>query len=148
PDERVILYQKCTETLLNTWHTWKFRTEDTRNRSRVEKQNLARMEFIAYTMHVALDSTDASKRAIAAHAELVEILTQYINEIERPRSGEPRELAELFLRFVRERAGLLIEVGEGQYSFVHLSFQEYLAAVYLENSGEVGGVEVIWNDFV
>jgi len=25
PDERVVLYQKCTETLLNTWHTWKFR---------------------------------------------------------------------------------------------------------------------------
>jgi predicted NACHT family NTPase len=148
PDERVVLYQKCAETLLNTWHTWKFRTEDTRNRSRVEKQNQARMEYIAYSMFGALDTTDSSKRAIVAHDDLVTILSDYITVIERPRTGEARQLAEVFLKFVRERAGLLIEVGQGQYSFVHLTFQEYLAAVHLKNSGEVGGVEVIWNHFV
>src|SRR6185295_18380667 len=99
------------------WHTWKFRTEDTRNRSRVEKQNQARMEFIAYSMHGALDSTDPSKRAIVGHDELVTVLADYIGQIEKPRTGEPRQLAEVFLKFVRERAGLLIEVGQGQYSF-------------------------------
>lgn len=148
PDERVVLYQKCTETLLNTWHTWKFRNEDTRNRSRVEKQNHARMEFIAYTMHGALDTTDPSQRSIVPHDDLVDILAEYIREIEKPRTGEPGQLAEVFLKFVRERAGLLIEVGQGQYSFVHLTFQEYLAAVHLKNSGEVGGVEVIWETFI
>src|SRR5205807_6685827 len=105
PDERVVLYQKCTETLLNTWHTWKFRTEDTRNRSRVEKQNQARMEYIAYSMHGALDTTDPSKRAIVTHDELVRILAQYITEIEKPRTGKPLQLAEVFLKFVCERAG-------------------------------------------
>jgi energy-coupling factor transporter ATP-binding protein EcfA2 len=144
PDERVVLYQKCTETLLNTWHTWKFRGEDSKNRSRTEKQNRARMEAIAYWMHTAFDAADPSRRAITSEAEVLDFLAEYILEIEHPRDNEPREMARLFLRFVRERAGLLIEVGEGQYSFLHLTFQEYLAATHLKKTGEVGGLEVIW----
>ena len=115
PDERVVLYQKCTETLLNTWHMWKFRTVDTRNRSRIEKQHRARIEAIAYWIHTAFETTDPAGRAVAAHADLLEFLTSYIAEIERPRTGDPHDLAELFLRFIRERAGLLIEVGESKY---------------------------------
>ena len=88
PDERVVLYQKCTETLLNTWHTWKYRTEDTRNRSRIEKQNRARMEAIAYWMHTAFETTDPAGRSVAAHEDLLEFLTSYIAEVDRPR-GEP-----------------------------------------------------------
>ncbi len=122
PDERVVLYQKCTETLLNTWHTWKYRTEDTRNRSRIEKQNRARMEAIAYWMHTTFDTTDPAGRAVAAHAELLEFLTTYIAEVDRPARGT-RDLADVFLRFIRDRAGLLIEVGEAKYSFLHLTFQ-------------------------
>ena len=37
PDERVVLYQKCTETLLNTWHTWKFREMEIKHREQVEQ---------------------------------------------------------------------------------------------------------------
>ncbi len=44
PDERVVLYQKCTETLLNTWHTWKQRDPDLKDRSRVERRNRHRIE--------------------------------------------------------------------------------------------------------
>ena len=50
----------------------------------------------------------------------------------------------MFLRFVKERAGLLIEVGDGLYSFVHLTFQEYLTATHLRKSGETAGMGVIW----
>ncbi len=47
--------------------------------------------------------------------------------------------------FVKERAGLLIEVGSDLYSFVHLTFQEYLSASHLRKSGETAGVSVIWD---
>ena len=144
PDERVVLYQKCTETLLNTWHTWKYRTEDSRNRGRIEKQNRARMEAIAYWMHTAFDTADPTGRAVAAHDDLVKFLTRYIAEEDRSGKGDPRKQAELFLRFVCERAGLLNEVGEAKYSFLHLTFQEYLAATYLRKTGELGGMEVVW----
>jgi energy-coupling factor transporter ATP-binding protein EcfA2 len=144
PDQRVVLYQKCTETLLNTWHTWKFRGEDTQNRSRTEKQHRARMEAIAYWMHMASDAPDPSQRAMVSEIDLIEFLSGYIRDIEHPRNSDSRELAELFLRFIRERAGLLIEVGQGRFSFLHLTFQEYLAATHLRKSGELGGIEVIW----
>jgi len=37
PDERVVRYQKCTETLLNIWHVWKFKTEYQKRREKVER---------------------------------------------------------------------------------------------------------------
>lgn len=48
PDERVVLYQKCTETLLNTWHTWKFQQTGMKHKGKTERRNRKRMEAIAY----------------------------------------------------------------------------------------------------
>lgn len=47
--------------------------------------------------------------------------------------------AEQFLDFVGRRSGLFLPRGEKRYAFVHLSFQEYFAAVALE--GEVTGIK-------
>jgi predicted NACHT family NTPase len=49
PDERHVLYQKCTETLLNTWHTWKFHDLDTLHRAKIDRQNLQRMQATAFS---------------------------------------------------------------------------------------------------
>lgn len=144
PDERVVLYQKCTETLLNTWHAWKFKFEHQKSRNKVERRNRARMEAIAYWMHTAMGDQEKGQRAVVPYEDLLDFLAAYIAEFEQPRYEEPRELAETFLRFVRERAGLLIEAGDRQYSFVHLTFQEYLTATFLRKSGEAGGVPVVW----
>jgi energy-coupling factor transporter ATP-binding protein EcfA2 len=145
PDERVVLYQKCTETLLNTWHAWKFQSEQMRSRNKVERRNRARMEAIAYWMHCLLDKEGKTQRAVVPYGDLREFLAQYIAEIEEPPQDDPHELAEVFLRFVKERAGLLIEAGDGLYSFVHLTFQEYLTATHLRKSGETAGMGVIWD---
>jgi hypothetical protein len=144
PDERVVLYQKCTETLLNTWHAWKFHSEETRSRNKVEQRNRARMEAIAYRMHCLLGEEGRTQRAVVPYADLRDFLAQYIAEIEKPSRDDPCSLAEEFLHFVKDRAGLLIEAGDQLYSFVHLTFQEYLTATYFRKSGETGGVGVIW----
>ena len=44
-----------------------------------------------------------------------------------------------FLDFVRRRSGLLLPRGDDQYAFIHLSFQEYFAAVALDR--EVTGID-------
>ncbi|MEM7010240.1 MAG: NACHT domain-containing protein [Verrucomicrobiota bacterium] len=150
PDERVVLYQKCTETLLNTWHNWKFRGDDKDTgvrRGQTERRNRARMEHLAYWMHRGLDAQDEEgnkKRSVAPLEAIQDELTNYIEQIERPRHEDPVELAKEFLKFVRERAGLLIEVGDRQYSFVHPTFQEYLAASDIRGKIEIAGVDLVW----
>ncbi len=147
PDERVVLYQKCTETLLNTWHTWKFRGAEIKNKGKVERRNRRRMEAMAYWMHCQAGATGKAQRAVVTYADLHAFLTKHIQDVEKTYDpkGEPEELAEEFLEFVKKRAGLLIELGDGRYSFVHLTFQEYLASTNIITLSEKQGVENLWN---
>jgi hypothetical protein len=146
PDERVVLYQKCTETLLNTWHTWKFRDVEVKNRGKIERRNRRRMEAIAYWMHCLSEGTEINQRAVVPYADLRNFLTEHINTTEKIRDhdSDPEDLAYEFLEFVKKRAGLLIEIGDNQYSFVHLTFQEYLTASHIITSSEMSGVSKIW----
>lgn len=147
PDERVVLYQKCTETLLITWHTWKFHGEEIRNRGKVARRNRRRMEEIAYWMHCQSVSTEENQRAVVPYKDLKRFLTNHIIEVEKfhEKDADPEDMADEFLKFVKKSAGLLIEVSDNQYSFVHLTFQEYLASSYIHTRGEVRGVESIWD---
>ena len=146
PDERVVLYQKCTETLLSSWHTWKFRDTEVRNKGKIERRNRHRMEAIANWMHCLSGSTEKNKFAIVSYADLRKFLTKHIKKTEkiRDRDNDPVDLADEFLEFVKKRAGLLIEIGDNQYSFVHLTFQEYLTASHIITSNEKKGVPGIW----
>ena len=146
PDERVVLYQKCTETLLNTWHYWKYKDETIKHKNKTERRNRQRMEAIAYWMHMQ-GGGGRSQRAVVPYAALKNFLTSHIEKNEKYRASDdaPQDLSEEFLQFVKERAGLLIEIGDNKYSFVHLTFQEYLTAAYITTSSEKGGIHVAWN---
>ncbi len=53
-------------------------------------------------------------------------------------SDDTRREAQLFMDHVARRSGLLIPRSEGHFAFVHLSFQEYFAAVYLSEQVKGG----------
>lgn len=148
PDERVVLYQKCTETLLNTWHTWKYREAEVKNRGREERRNRRRMEAIANWMHGQSIGTSKDQRAVVPYDSLSSFLSTYISDIEGPYDpdNDPQDIATEFLEFVKKKAGLLVEVGDQKYSFVHQTFQEYLTASHIIASNEVRGVDGIWED--
>lgn len=46
------------------------------------------------------------------------------------------QYAEDFLNWIARRSGLLLPRGQDQYAFLHLSFQEYFAAVYVQSQLE------------
>lgn len=145
PDQRVVLYQKCTETLLNTWHTWKFRDTEVKNRGKVERRNRRRMESIAHWMHRQSTGTGRNQRSIVPSTDLLKFLTNDILANERlDYEEDAQDLASDFLDFIKKRAGLLLEVGDEQFSFVHLTFQEYLTSSYLITSSETQGIATIW----
>ena len=60
-------------------------------------------------------------------------------EMERGGATVGVDSPEEFLDFVGRRSGLFLPRGEGRYAFIHLSFQEYFAAVALER--DVTGID-------
>ena len=145
PDERHVLYQKCTETLLNTWHTWKFHEMDRLHRAKVDQQNMHRMQAIAYWMHHEMGGEKSGQQAVVAYDALHSVLSKHIATETPPNPQYPPEvIATAFMEFVQDRAGLLIEIGDRQFSFVHLTFQEYLTAARIRTLAELNGVRKAW----
>jgi cellulose biosynthesis protein BcsQ len=60
-----------------------------------------------------------------------------LEQILKDRGSKPEKEARIFLQDVREHAGLLLDRGGRQYGFIHLAFQEYLAAVALAQRMQV-----------
>ena len=65
---------------------------------------------------------------LATSAEVIEWISQAMAE--SGRDGDDDE-AEEFVDYIARRSGLLLPRGESRFAFMHLSFQEYFAAVYL-----------------
>ncbi len=62
----------------------------------------------------------------------IDDLTEWVREaMRRDRPDTTIEEATRFVDYVARRSGLLLPRGEGQFAFVHLSFQEFFAAHYL-----------------
>lgn len=147
PDERVVLYQKCVETLMVSWQARKAEQEIRRpGKDRADQRHLRRLAAIAQWMHEQAGGNGEERRAVARKADLVSMLRDHIQEVERWAGSrdDAEDEAESFLRFVRERAGLLIEAGADLYSFVHLTFQEYLTARHIIILSEAKGDDFIW----
>ena len=141
PDQRVVLYEKCAETLLNTWQKWKDTGIDSKKSSSGDdRQNRMRMEEIAYWMQSR--GSDLPQKVIVSHNDLLKFLVTYIGdkEINFIADEKTEEIAEEFLNFVKERTGLLVEAGDKFYSFVHITFQEYFAAKKLNAIIEPHGI--------
>ncbi len=147
PDQRVVLYQKCVETLMISWQARKANIDSRKpGKDRTDQRHLRRLAAIAQWMHEQAGGSGVDRRATVPAIQLRAMLTNHLKEVERWQDREvaAEDEAEFFLCFVRERAGLLIESGPELYSFVHLTFQEYLSARHIIIQSEIGGDQSIW----
>jgi hypothetical protein len=122
PPDRVSLYGRAVEVLLDTWN---IKGHEPLN----AKEAVPQLAFVAFQLMRAGKQTATESELLA----LIEQAREDVPQIRRYAKGTPYE----FLKRVELRSSLLVEAGhqvEGGktvpfYQFRHLTFQEYLAAV-------------------
>jgi formylglycine-generating enzyme required for sulfatase activity len=127
PERRVELYQKHVETLLKHWSLARgLDRPPSRDLDVVETMRV--LAPLALWMHQTSPGVGLVKR---------EDMRRKLEEIYAGRGiPEPEGAARQLLADAREYAGLLLERGPWEYGFIHLTFQEYLAAVAIALQGQ------------
>ncbi len=118
PEKRAKLYSRCISLLLETWTKRRDGTDGLP--AEAARQVL---QPLAWAMH--------QDEARCYTAEQIRgVIAEPLGQVRALALG-PDEL----VRRLRDDCGLLVRAGQGGYEFLHLSFQEYLAAAHARNAG-------------
>jgi HEAT repeat protein len=153
PDERVKLYQLAAETLADQWMTERRVVPEAWDAQETIRDLLP---AIAWHMHCTTSS------GLIGEQELHKLLVETMRRLQpRLTENEANARASQFRRNVAEFSGIFLErgldqEGQGLYGFLHLTFEEYFAAVRLCELWERNGNEVLkplmhdprWNEIV
>jgi formylglycine-generating enzyme required for sulfatase activity/energy-coupling factor transporter ATP-binding protein EcfA2 len=123
PRERVKLYELYLETLISAWN--KARALD----KRPVGPEIDYLDTVQVLAPLALWLREENPTAGLVDRERIEgwLADYYGREWAEP-PGPARQHARGFLASVRQYSNLLVERGEAQYGFLHLTFEEMLAA--------------------
>ncbi len=123
PEQRVRLYQMAVESLVEVWR----------------ETGLTEDEVVHVLAPIAAHIHERYPTGLIEEGELRSLLTHHLaryrgldlNALPPRERVALQQQVEAFLTAVREQVGLLAARGEGLYGFLHLTFQEYLAARHL-----------------
>ncbi len=132
PNRRVKLYELAVQTLTEDWQLSK-KLPDAPRVVLKETEVVELLAPLAYWMHGEKPSGLVTQ--VEVEKELAIKLAE-LNDTE-PDSNSVRQAVEQFLRKVRETTGLFVERTPGVYGFMHLTFEEYFAARYIADNGNV-----------
>ena len=141
PHRRVELYEVALNTLLRSWNLARsLAARPPREEPRIE-QTREVWSRIAFWMHA---EANRDIRRDRLQTKLVEILTHDFDKSE----FDAIAIAESYLASAAETSGLLEARGPGTFAFIHQSFQEYLAALFLARppSKAVGKIRSLCQD--
>ena len=139
PNDREQLYEESVDLLLDIWERPKVvhnrsgqpvvQTESMTEWLRAPQSELRKaLEALAFAVH-------AGQRETTGAADIEEnVLVDALLRATHDPDLRPARVVE----YVRDRAGLLTNKGEGVYSFPHRTFQEYLAARHLTETSFPG----------
>jgi hypothetical protein len=139
PNKRVELYDVSTETFLEYWV--QLRMDDA---SQLKDKN----EIIEILAPIAFEIHQNKSNALLEEKEFVEsFLWNFKNMHSNTTDEDAQRECREFINFLRQQAGFFYEKGvddEGNsfYGFIHLTFEEYLAAIELASKWTEGELDL------
>ena len=138
PEQRVDLYDECVDVLLGqrkeAEHIQLSRKvtalDEQREEQIHEERAWVRKRFAEIALHILRQDGDRDE---ATKSDVIKLLTPRFIDQGTETNEQAATRAELFLDRQELRSGLLVSRRAQSYRFVHLTFQEYLAAWQLSN---------------
>jgi serine/threonine protein kinase/formylglycine-generating enzyme required for sulfatase activity len=127
PERREDFFRECLESLLGRWIA-----QRAGERLLSLDESLDLLEPVAWAMHTAERKYDLSED------ELMKLLARPIRRLQNQRTRKPVVTFQRVFDWFWRVAGVLVEYAPGEYGFMHLSLQEYLAARHAARAGELG----------
>ena len=125
PDQRVELYEKCIEQFLT--EGYKPPSEVTYDLVDWGGTVVYKRQLLAFLAYQMMNAGSTVGRTVSERQLRDWLLPHFSHEWGEDEG--PKRLS-IFIRAMRERGSLLYE-RDGYYQFTHLTFQEYLCAIYL-----------------
>lgn len=131
PDGKALLYEEIVNAYINTIDKQRKIAPGDILAQYGWKERKAWLAYVGFKMQAARD-TDGNRDTgiLADESDVERWLTDAMAVSGVP---SPKQAAKTFLDWVARRSGLLLPRGEARYAFVHLSFQEYFCACYLDS---------------
>jgi len=132
PKNRIKLYDLYLETLIQAWNS-----ASTLDKS-AGRESMNYADTLAILGPLALRVREENPTAgLVSEYQLQEWLAEYYVSEWDMKAAPAREKAREFIKSVHDHSNLLVERGDRQYGFIHLTFEEALAAYGLVDAGQM-----------
>lgn len=137
PQRRVELYEEALNALLVKWDSSRrIRRDDTYRQLSLGRKRQLLAQIAAKTF--------TKGHYFIPKAEIIRDILEFLRMIPEI-SGIDDDDGEVILHAIESQHGILVERAKGVYSFVHLTFQEYLTAKYFSEIGPESWATLIPN---
>jgi len=135
PNGRALLYELIAQAYLESIDTARKLKDPFLWQEK--KRWLARVAFEMQLQRFRqIQNKKRGRELLASREQVLKWIIDAMRESNISDSIDIPSYASVYLDWIARRSGLLLPRGEGQYAFSHLSFQEYFAAVYIQQQVE------------
>ncbi|WP_264316382.1 MULTISPECIES: NACHT domain-containing protein [Pseudomonas] len=130
PDGKALLYEEIVNAYLNTIDSQRKILQYDALGNHTWRDKKSWLSYVGFMMQ----STRLSYSQEGILVSEKKVISWLVKAMRKSKVSNPEAMAVEFLAWVARRSGLLLPRGEGFYAFVHLSFQEYFCACYIETA--------------